>query len=177
MRLVTYEELRRILSYDPYSGILKWRISPSKSVKAGAVAGCYFGNYVRIRINKRYYYAHRLAWLYMHGYFPEGIIDHKDRNGTNNEWTNLREVSFTCNIRNCGMLKNNTSGVKGVGWHKHVGKWQANIANNATGIALGYFDTFTEAVEARWAAEIKYNYPTCATTSSAYVYLKERGII
>ena len=42
------------------------------------------------------YRAHRLAFLYMKGYIPK-LIDHKDRNGLNNKWNNLREANKSTN--------------------------------------------------------------------------------
>ncbi len=42
---------------------------------------------------------------------------------------------------------------------------------------IGVFKTFEEAVRKRWESEKEYNYPTCRSTSPAYLWLKERGLI
>lgn len=128
-------------------------------------------------INGKLYKNHRLAFLYMEGYFPENGIDHIDRNKTNNSWNNLREVSHTCNMRNCKIQANNKSGITGVCWYKASNKWQAHIRIPKQNINLGYFDNLTDAAKSRWIAEVKYNFPNCNTTSSAYNYLKENNLI
>ena len=53
----------------------------------------------------------------------------------------------------------NTSGHTGVYWHKKHQKWVAAIGNGrALYDCLGYFDNYEDAVKAREAADIKYNY-------------------
>lgn len=106
---------------------------------------------------KRFENAHRLAFLYMEGYF--------------------REVSISCNNKNCNIYKSNTSGITGVHFYKKYKKWLVYIVVKSKTKNLGYFDNFIEAVKARWEAEVKYKYPDCNITSSAYIYLKKHGVI
>ncbi|MCP4341289.1 MAG: HNH endonuclease [Desulfobulbaceae bacterium] len=127
--------------------------------------------YLQIYINGKMYKTHRLAWLWMEGYFPECNIDHRDRCPGNNKWKNLRHVSQTCNMRNCKKGKNNTSGVTGVCWAKRQEKWLARIMVNRVEICLGYHSDFYSAVKARWEGEKKFDFPNCNTTSSAFKYL------
>lgn len=99
------------------------------------------------------YYAHRLAWFYYYGYWPENKIDHRDQIKHHNWILNLREASDQCNQRNTGNRKDNKSGVKGVTWSNANNKWKVEIRINNKGKFLGYFVNFVEAVCTRLAAE------------------------
>lgn len=169
--------LKQVLEYDPESGIFRWRVSRGR-VKPGLVAGCKDPDgYVVIRIYGEQYFAHRLAWLYIEGYFPENEIDHKDRDKANNRIKNLREVSRQCNARNTGNRSDNTSGVKGVFWHKRANKWQAQIKTNRKRESLGLYENFDNAVMARYRAEKELNWSGCDSSSPAYQYLKSNGLL
>ena len=75
------------------------------------------------------------------------------------------------------MKSNNTSGVTGVNFHKYNKNWIAEIVVNGEKYGLGSHKSFQDAVKARWNAEVKYNFPNCNTTSSAYEYLKEHNLL
>ncbi len=73
---------------------------------------------------------------------PEGLeIDHKDGDGLNNRRNNLREATRSQNNHNQRRSKNNTSGFKGVTWHKAGGKWQAQIMMDGRKRFLGLHAT------------------------------------
>lgn len=170
---ITQSRLKEMLQYDPKSGLFKWKKQNSSRGIVGEIAGSEYGNgYLRIGVDGKYYSVHRLAWLYMAGYFPENQIDHKDRDKGNNRWNNLREVSQSCNMKNTGMFKNNKSGVKGVCWHKKRKKWRSIITVENKTINLGRFKNLTDAVIARFNAEIKHGFNECCEDSSAAKYLK-----
>ena len=76
---LTQERLKELLHYDPETGYFTWKISPNNAVKVGSVAGTSMNNYIRIIIDHKAYLAHRLAFLYMEGYFPEHEVDHINR--------------------------------------------------------------------------------------------------
>ena len=78
-------------------------------------------------------------------------IDHIDRNPLNNCKTNLRFATWSEQNINKGMHRDNTSGVKGVSWHKPTNKWLAQI----DGKHVGLYDTLEEACEVRAEAENK----------------------
>jgi len=113
----------------------------------------------------------------MEGYIPENQVDHVNRIRDDNRWCNLRHVSRSCNMRNASISIANTSGVTGVTWHKNANKWVAHIRALDSTKHLGIFESFVEAVKARWDAEVKYGYPNCNSTSSAFEYLKENNLI
>lgn len=74
-------------------------------------------------------------------------IDHKDGNGLNNQRNNLRPATYSQNAANRTKQINNTSGFKGVYWHKHASKWYARIQVNNKRINLGYFTNKIEAAK------------------------------
>ena len=172
---LTQRKLKGLLDYNPKTGIFTWKIKPAKNIKAGNVAGCIDNRYgyVCIRINTVLYLAHRLAFLYVEGYFPEHEIDHKNRNGSDNHWGNLREVSHQCNLRNTGNRIDSTSGVKGVHWFKQKQKWLAHIMVTGIHKRLGIYEDFNDAVLARLAAERELNWSGCDSSSPAYQYAQK----
>lgn len=171
--MITQEYLKTLLEYR--DGKLYWKARRSPNANIGDEAGCVRGNirYRLIRIDDRLYLAHRLVWLYHYGYFPEGCIDHIDRNGLNNKLENLREVSYQCNSRNCKLNSKNTSGITGVGWFKKVSKWKSYIRINGKHIFLGDYFDIVDAVAARLAAEQCVGWLGCNSTSPAYLYMEE----
>lgn len=144
--LITQDELKRVLRYDPETGDFIWLIS-----KKGLVRNTFAGHrnkrtkYLEIRINGQLYLGHRLAWLYMTGEWPKKNIDHRDLDGSNDRWRNLRECNQSQNMANGSRPKHNTSGLKGAGWCKSAKRWRAQIKKNKKNMFIGYFDTVEEA--------------------------------
>ena len=154
---LTAEYLRSILSYDPETGIFTWKVSTGPRVRAGEVAGSVNSKgYLLIMVHSRSHRAHRLAWLYVYGTWPEDQLDHINRNRSDNRISNLREVTNKQNHQNRSKSSNSKSGHLGVSWHKQNSKWQALIMHNQRGIYLGYFTNIEEAIAARKAAEKLY---------------------
>lgn len=121
-----------------------------KGQEAGALSG---RGYRNIRIEGKYYLAHRLIWKLLYGEDPEEI-DHINGNRSDNRITNLRSVCHYENMRNRKRGSDNTSGVMGVSWHKVNSKWRARIGEEL----LGDFDKFEDAVAARKQAEKELGY-------------------
>lgn len=92
--------------------------------------------------------AHRLAWLYMTGKMPSGILDHIDGDRTNNKWDNLREVTYSQNAMNSRFRKNNTSGYKGVSFDKRLKRYEAYIWKENKKRSLGFYRNPEEAYDA-----------------------------
>jgi hypothetical protein len=82
--------------------------------------------------------------------------DHIDGNGLNNRESNLRSATHTQNMCNRGKQRNNTSGFKGVYFHKRARRWAAQIKLNQRWIYLGLFDEPEEAAHVYDAAALKY---------------------
>ena len=154
------DSLRKCLSYDKDTGHFIWLESSSRAnghQKDDRADKQRSGGYYRVKLSGKVYYAHRLAWFMSYGTWPEGQLDHKDGDKSNNRLSNLRLATPVQNSTNQKTPANNTSGVKGVHWIKKKKRWQAQITNNGKQIRLGYFVNFDDAVEARKAAEQIYH--------------------
>ncbi len=135
------------LQYDPKTGHFT-HITKSKHKEAGEIAGYVGSNgYRAIYLNSEIYYAHRLAFLYMTGSFPEDHVDHINHIKTDNSWVNLRDCTQAENNRNSSIRKDNKSGVKGVCWNPSSKKWFAYISANKTRHKLGLFDSLEDAAK------------------------------
>lgn len=145
---LTAERLREVLDYDPETGVFTWRGSARRGWN-GRVAGRDDHGYVRMSIDHIPYYAHRLAWLHVHGEWPAKDLDHRDRNRKNNAIANLRPCEMSENLANAKRPTNNTSGHKGV--YRHRGKWRAAIGVGGRSVHIGVYDTLDDALAARRA--------------------------
>jgi len=101
MSKLTQERLKEVLDYDPETGefyrkeVKQWWKFGDK-VKYNINDG-----YKKINVDSKLYLAHRLAWLYIHGYFPEYGIDHINRIRGDNRILNLREVAPPLELKAC----------------------------------------------------------------------------
>jgi len=136
------DRLKRAVSYDPATGLFH-RVKNSSWARAGDIAGCTTGRgYVEFNVLGRLHRANRLAWLYVHGAWPAGQIDHRDGDKSNNAITNLRDVSNRTNSENRrGPNKNNSTGLLGVRLHKASGKYEARIRVDGKLKYLGLHNT------------------------------------
>lgn len=156
--MITADYLRSILSYDPDTGIFRWRASVSNR-SAGALAGTYNPKgYLRISINDRAFSAHRLAWLYVTGKWPNLQIDHVNRNPADNRIANLQEATPAQNSANKRRHKENHSGLRcAYPSHRKSKPWASRIGTGRRYIHLGHFDTPEEAHAAYVAASAKFH--------------------
>lgn len=146
-------------AYNPDSGDFVWKNrNPKSQCKIGERAG-YFNNlgYVILKLGKKSYRAHRVAWLLTHGEWPSDEIDHIDRNGYNNAISNLRIANSYQNRFNKGCRVDNVSGVKGVRVIKNGFRFHANIMAYGRSMFLGSFKTLDEAANAYAEASKKYH--------------------
>lgn len=166
--MLSAEKLKSILDYNPETGLFKWRpLTPTAPKSAGGrrVGGSRLGRpagavgtrgYVRITIEGRAYPAHRLAWLWVTGVFPEKEIDHVNRDTSDNRFSNLREATRSENGFNRALLPNNTSGVSGVVFSRADQRWLARIGVGGRKINLGSYRDKAAAIAARKAAEVEH---------------------
>lgn len=156
-------ELRRVLSYDPETGVFRWRPRADRDLSwnhrfSGEEAGSVLSiGYRYINFNTKLRTAHRLAWLWMTGDWPMAYIDHINGDKADNRWSNLRAATAEQNGANQGLRSTNVSGVKGVCWVTSKRKWQASITVGKKDIYLGRFTRFEDAVAARKAAEVEHH--------------------
>ena len=157
---MTADELRNLLTYDPATGHFTWKQRAAKCIQIGDTAGnTNKTGYVTIGLCKKVYKAHRLAWLYMHGSWPAGLIDHINGVKSDNRLFNLRVVDETGNSENVRRPnKRNKSGFMGVIWFQN--KWRANITINRKTKWLGDYATPEEAHAAYLGAK-RLHHATC----------------
>jgi hypothetical protein len=136
---LTAARLKELLDYDPETGVFRWPLS-AQHCRAGMVAG-YKDNkgYIRIGVEQQQHAGHRLAWLYVHGEWPMGDLDHANRDQTDNRIANLRVATDSQNQANRGA---GPGRLKGVTYLAAIGKWQATIFKS---YYLGVFNTEEEA--------------------------------
>lgn len=147
-RLLTQERLKELFSYDSKTGEFLRIKSLKGGVKKGSIAhgAAALSGHRSIGVDGKRYQFHRLAWLYVHGEWPKGEIDHIDHNPANNAISNLRDGTRSQNMQNLiGPTKRNNSGYLGVRWCTQMRAWQARIGKNYVHHNLGYFSTAEEA--------------------------------
>jgi HNH endonuclease/AP2 domain len=148
-KILTQEYLKKILEYNPESGLFTWKVKKSCRNTIGATAGTVSKlGYISISIDSRLYCSHRLAWLYTYGEFPSTGIDHIDGNPSNNAICNLRATSQSGNNKNVAKRKDNKSGYKGVSWCSITNKWKAQAQVDGKKKYIGVFNTPEEAFSA-----------------------------
>ncbi|WP_391487129.1 HNH endonuclease [Leclercia tamurae] len=137
-----------LLDYERETGTFRWKCARG-AVKAGDKAGnLRVDGYVHLTICGRCILAHRLVWLFETGSFPDGVIDHVNCIKSDNRFENLRLATVSQNNHNLPMRRNNSSGVKGVTWHKQHGKWHARCKYLGVSHHVGYFNELNDAEEA-----------------------------
>jgi WD40 repeat protein len=91
---------------------------------------------------------------------PVGLVtDHIDGNTLNCQKSNMRICTQDENNKNIKMPNTNTSGYKGVSWHKGHKKWRADIHVDGHQVSLGIYDDPKKAYEVYCAAKKKYHGP------------------
>lgn len=136
---VSLSRLKELLYYCPATGDFTWLVTRGGNCRAGEMAGRPDAwGYVRINVDGQEYKAHRLAWLYMTGEWPESQIDHVNLIKSDNSWENLRPATQVQNLGNKPRYRNNKIGLKGVSPRR--GKFVSTVQVNGKQKFLGYFD-------------------------------------
>ncbi len=148
--LLTANRLRAIVSYNPEHGNFVW-IKSKQGRTIGRSIG-YYNNkgYIKIRINGVIYSAHRLAWLYMTGEWPDNQIGHINGKKSDNRFINLRQADNSINAQNRHKArKDSVTGVMGVclrtDKYRVAKSYCASIMVSGVRKCLGYFSTIEEA--------------------------------
>lgn len=149
---IDQETLKKELEYDKNSGLF-YRKTKAGKYNIGEIAGSInsVSGYVQIKINQKCYFAHRLAFLYVNGSFPDRV-DHINHKRNDNRWENLRSVSLIDNCKNRSISKNNKSGLNGVSICPARKIWRARLKVGRKDVYIGHF---TDLSCAKDAIEIK----------------------
>ena len=164
--MLLLNELQQEFSYDPDTGLLIFkttgRIAGFKSI-SGLTAK---SQYVFVHFKGRRYPIHRLAFLFMTGTMPE-FVDHIDRNGLNNKWSNLRAITKQLNAVNSDVRVDNVAQLKGVSYRtdpNRFKRWRACVNKDGKQVTVGTYYTALEAGEAYDKAIVEL-YGEYATTN------------
>lgn len=143
---LTQAELKEVLHYDPDTGIFT-RLKAHEPKYVGKPAGhINTKGYVIIKIGQKAYKAHRLAFLYVYGSWPQHQVDHVNQDKADNRIKNLRNATNSQNQHNCKKRAGNNP-YKGVSKNSSGKGWEASITVNYKPHYLGYFKTPEEAYE------------------------------
>lgn len=137
--MITQETLQENFEYIDGSLFFKKK---QGLIEAGTI---HHTGYRAIIFKRKWYLAHRLVWLYHHGFLPP-MLDHIDGDKLNNHIDNLRVATPVQNQQNKRISKNNKTGVKGISICPKTKKWKCQITVNKKIIYLGVYDDFGEAV-------------------------------
>jgi hypothetical protein len=149
MNKLTQQRLKELVHYDADTGIFTWRTSRNGASK-GVQAGTSRKNmYVQIMIDRVNYVAHRLAWLYIHGEWPN-VIDHINRDKTDNRLCNLRNGNYRDNAANSPI----SSDFPGVCFRADNKRYRASIHIDGKRKDIGSYKTHFAACYARHCAEV-----------------------
>lgn len=157
-REVTREQLCEALDYDPESGVFRWKTGRQRP---GAITGTLGRRgYIVVDFRRLKFYAHRLAWLFVYGRWPDGLIDHINGDKTDNRIGNLREASAEVNMQNIRRAyRNSKSGLLGASFRN--GRWHAKIRVDGVDRLLGKFATAEEA-HAAYVTAKRLAHPGCS---------------
>lgn len=149
---ISHKQIKEMINYNPDTGDFTVKYSYNKRVKAGHKLGSIRNDgYITISVAGARELGHRLAFYLMKGYMPK-IIDHIDRDRTNNKWENLRDATWEINSQNSPVRKNNKLGIKGVSLRGDGKKYVSSISrgskDNCQVTHLGSFDTAQKAHKA-----------------------------
>ena len=143
--LITQDQLKTQVSYDPETGVFMRIKFHGKQISGKPLGTLMRWGYVQCRIMGNTYLMHRIAWLYVYGQYPQGEVDHINGVRSDNRIVNLRDVSHKQNQENQKLIIRNSSGYRGVSWTEHAKKWRAYVCHHDDRQHLGYFDSVEEA--------------------------------
>jgi len=149
-------ELKQMLSYDPKSGLFRWKVPIGIKIKAGSIAGGTAVNvrYRMISYKNKLYPAHRLAWLFVYEEDPGKLqVDHINGERLDNRIANLRLANPSQQSQNTKRYSSNTSGYKGVSWSSTSKSWRGAVAANGVR-RIKYGFATPEAADA-WACAMR----------------------
>lgn len=154
--MLTQDHLREYVAYDPETGEFRlikdmWRRKAGTVINRNEMVRQRSGRsvrYCRVSFDGRNYPAGHLAWFYMTGEWPSDEIDHRDTDGWNQRFDNLRPATRSQNQANCRRYGSNTVGAKGV--YRAGGRrpFRAMIQKDKRRISLGRFETEAAALAA-----------------------------
>lgn len=124
--MLTAEQLRAAIRYNPRTGEFLWRTPKPGRPISGRAGTVLPSGYVSVTIDYRRYYAHRLAVLYMTGAWPASLVDHRNTIRSDNRWRNLRDADYVVNAQNRKHPSKNAVAL-GVSWDESRGMYKVQL--------------------------------------------------
>jgi hypothetical protein len=154
MTAPSLSNISKEIAYDGETGQFT-RVTSAGRVAAGHITGAVKPNgYVEVGFMRKSFLAHRMAWLFSTGDWPEGQIDHINGVKSDNRIANLRLATPSQQGGNTKVNTRNTSGVKGARFCRTYKRWTAQIRLDGKNKTLGYFSSKAAAISAYHAAAI-----------------------
>ncbi len=162
---LTQQELKKVLRYDPDSGLFFWLDTAKNRPEITLPAGYISRGYIRIRVGAYVYRAHRLAWLYVYGEWPQNEMDHINHNRADNRIANLRAVTKMENAQNRKLNPRSSSGINGISmcvgarettWR--VNFWSVAVPKKRRNRLSRSFKTLAKAISYRKKLELRYGF-------------------
>ena len=135
---LTAENVKTYFLYTAETGDLRWTEKAPVKVRGKLCLAKNNTGHKYIKFQGKNYYAHRIAWLYVYGEWPDSI-DHVNGDSADNRLVNLRSVDHQTNMQNERKARsNNKTGMLGVSPNGR--KYRAEIRVNGKKINLGTFE-------------------------------------
>lgn len=83
--------LKELLDYDINTGYFIWKVGGHGRIVGNAAGFIHEAGYIVISIDGKQFYAHKLAWLWVHGVFPRYRLAHVNGKRWVNSITNLEQ--------------------------------------------------------------------------------------
>ena len=141
---LTQEMVKEMFDYRADGKLIRRHATMGNGNYAGRVVGTTpdgtrNNRYSATKVHGQSWRVHKLIYFYHHGIVPKQL-DHINRDTEDNRIENLRLASNSENACNRKMFSNNTSGCKGVSWHKAQSRWFVYVDTNKKRKNIGYFD-------------------------------------
>lgn len=164
-RRMDLPRIREWISYDPESGIFRWK-KGRNGVRAGDIAGTRTSyGYWAIAFDCRRWPGHVLAWVMHYGVWPSKQLDHINRIGSDNRIINLREATPSQQQANKWIPSRSKTGFKGV--NRKGSKFIAKIQIDGKIRHLGTFGKAEDASEA-YKSAARAHFGEFATFEDSY---------
>lgn len=150
--IITPEDLRKLLRYDPETGKLH-----SRRTGREVFTNTHHSGYKKGAVKSNTYTAHRVCMAIYLGAWPDGEVDHINGDRADNRLANLRVVTKSQNQRNAKKRKDNTAGHVGLTLRPN-GKWQAYISHSGKRQHIGTFSSKSDAINARIKQQNLHSY-------------------
>lgn len=150
--------LRSLFRHCPSTGKIYWHFGLPRRLRWGgklAFNSINGNGYFAGTINGKSLLAHRVIWALHYGHWPVGVIDHINRNRTDNRIENLRDTDVSTNNLNRTMPPWRAAPGKGVIWCKNRQVWTVQFNRNGKKRWGGRFSDLAEAKRVAAAMEAK----------------------